>query len=795
MAGPSADVFPEASGAFARAVSWIRHVTPEGNHLSETGWRRRHAAIVGILWAHVVVLPFFGAANGRGLIHSSLESLVVVGFAVGASMRAVTNPARSVLATFGLTISSALLTHFSGGLIEMHFHYFVVVAIVTLYQSWLPFACAIGFVLLHHGIAGAISPEGVYNHPDAIAHPWKWASIHAFFLASESIACLTAWRLNEDAIDRERSARGALEKANKDLAEAQEIARIGSWEWDMDTGVVWWSDELCRIFGIKPGTATPGTGSFIELLHLDDLGSFTDQIAETKEGSCPRLERECRIIRPSGETRVIRIIGSATYDADGKGRMVGTSQDITEQKKLELEIEYKAFHDPLTDLANRVLFRDRLIEALRQANPVSVIFMDLNDFKTVNDTLGRVIGDELLVAVARLLESLVHPEDTVARFGGDEFGILVQNETHAAQIAERIHAALETPIVLDSVEVVTRVSLGVATAEGTQTADELLRDADIAMCTVKATGESGFAVCGPEMRSTAVGRLELKAELRRAVKDHEFLLHYQPIVSLDSHEVVGLEALIRWDHPDRGMVAPGDFIPLAEESGAIVPLGSWVLKEAVRETKRLQEATGRPFSISVNLSARQLHEVDLLDTVNEALTTTGLDPSNLVLEITETFLKRKPESSIRALDGLRGLGVRIAVDDFGTGYSSLSYLHRFPIDILKIDRAFVANVTESPEKTALAQTVVELATALGLRTVAEAIETAEQLVALKALGCGDGQGYLFSKPLPMPELTAWLADRGMNGSKRTNGARLRRVDGDLNGARTDALSSPSLPHV
>ncbi|MPZ69412.1 MAG: EAL domain-containing protein [Actinobacteria bacterium] len=728
--------------------------------------------IVGLLWIHVGILPLFGAANGRGLLHSTLESLVVAGFAIGASMSSVSRTARSVLATLGLTTSSALLTHFSGGLIEMHFHFFVMVAIVTLYQSWLPFAFAIGFVLIHHGVAGAIEPGGVYNHPDAILHPWKWASIHALFIAGESIACLAAWRLNEDALERERSARGALEKANNDLAEAQEIARVGSWEWDLESGSLWWSEELHRIFGTPPTPTIAGRASFLELLHPEDVAGFAAEVERIKSGAVSRLETECRIVRPDGEIRVVRIIGSASLETPGKGRVVGTSQDITEQKQLEQEIEYKAFHDPLTDLANRGLFRDRLVDALQRPHPVSVVFMDLDDFKTVNDTLGHIVGDELLVKVARTLESLVRPDDLVARFGGDEFAILIDDGSSAVDVAERIYLALEAPMILNSVEVVTGVSMGVATAEGTHTADELLRDADIAMYTVKASGESGFAVCSAEMRSTAIKRLELKTELKRALENDEFVVHYQPIVSLLTQEMVGLEALVRWNHPQRGLIPPIDFIPLAEESGAIVPLGSWVLHEAAREAKALQELMERSYSISVNLSARQLHEVDLLDTVHSALQSTGLNAENLVLEITETFLMGSPESSIRTLNGLRDLGVRIAVDDFGTGYSSLSYLHRFPIDVLKIDRAFVAGVAESPEKTALAQAVVKLATALDLRTVAEGIETPEQLVALEALGCRNGQGFLFAEALPMPELEAWILERTSRGVARANDARL-----------------------
>ncbi|HYN35570.1 MAG TPA: EAL domain-containing protein [Actinomycetota bacterium] len=658
---------------------------------------------------------------------------------------------------------SAILTHLFHGLIEMHFHFFVVVAVVTLYQSWFPFACAIGYVLLHHGVAGALDPTSVFNHPSALAHPWKWASIHALFIAGESLACLTAWRLNELALDNERSARTALERANRDLAEAQELASVGSWEWDMETDKVLWSEELFRIFDKDPETFTPTLVGFLELVHPDDRLHMTAQIEAAREGTRV-LDTDCRIVRPDGSVRIVHAIGTVAQEADESGRrMVGTCQDVTEQKLLEQEIEYKAFHDPLTGLANRGLFRDRLSHALSRRDSggaVAVIFMDLDDFKSVNDSLGHGMGDQLLFNVARILESQVRASDTIARFGGDEFAILVDEDgaPAAVGVAQRVQEALSHPVAVDAGEATVRPSMGIAIAGHITTQDDLLRDADIAMYSVKAENKGGFQVCSSEMRKSVIKRLELKTELQRAIEREEFTLHYQPIFCLDTRDVIAVEALVRWDHPHWGLVPPGDFIPLAEETGLIVPLGTWILREATRQAKALQEPTGNHFALNVNLSARQLRETDMVSVVQQALLASRLLPSDLTLEVTETVLMGSVNASMAALNELRDLGIRIAIDDFGTGYSSLSYLHQFPIDTLKIDRSFLIGAVEGRDEEALAEAVVKLAAALDLSTVAEGIETEEQLEKMLDLGCNAGQGFLFARQLPFAEIQAWRTD-------------------------------------
>ena len=742
--------------------AWLLHALPLGNQLSCESWSRRHSAILILLWAHVAILPWVGIINGHGAAHSLLEMAIVAVFALGASTKNLNNTTKSVLATIGLISSSAILTHFSHGLIEMHFHFFVMVAVISLYQAWIPFASAIGYVLLHHGIAGALAPESVFNHPAALDHPWRWAAVHALFIAGESVACLTAWRLNETALDSERSARLASERATKDLAEAQQIARIGSWEWDVESGNVWWSDELYRICGIDDPAFVPTVTSFVELIHPDDRAQVAALLARVESGA-PTLGLDCRIVRPDGATITITATGSLSDDADASSRrMVGTCQDITDRKKLEDDIQYKALHDPLTGLANRGLFRDRLGHGLsrrRPAGSLAVIFLDLDDFKSVNDRLGHRAGDELLVAVARLLESTVRASDTIARFGGDEFAVLVEDAepSAATMVADRIQSAFEAPVVLKAGEIALQVSMGIAQADEKTSADDLLRDSDIAMYAAKATEKGGYKICTPAMRTSVLQRLELAMALKDAVTNHEFVLHYQPLVDLDSGHVIAFEALVRWEHPDLGTIPPNEFIPLAEKSGAIVPLGTWVLQEAAAKAVQLQEVVGRPLRMGVNISARQLHEADVVEIVQEALLTSGLDPADLVLEITETVLMSKRETIIRALDELRSLGVKVAIDDFGTGYSSLSYLHQFPFDILKIDRAFVEASVEGPEEAAVAQAIATMANALNLVTVAEGIETADQLDKMRALKCRSGQGYLFSRPLPMEDLLKWLA--------------------------------------
>jgi diguanylate cyclase (GGDEF)-like protein/PAS domain S-box-containing protein len=440
--------------------------------------------------------------------------------------------------------------------------------------------------------------------------------------------------------------------------------------------------------------------------------------------------------------------------------------DISERKHLEDELTRQALHDPLTGLPNRTLLLDRLAHALarseRSRTPVTVLFLDLDRFKTVNDSLGHTAGDRLLASVAERLRAYVRPSDTVARLGGDEFGVLLEDAAAdgGAMVAERLAEAIAAPFVLEGRQVFTRASIGIATntAAGAK-AEELLRDADLAMYMAKAQGKGRHAVFESGMHAAVMERLELEADLRRALGSREILLHYQPMVRLGDASLVGLEALVRWSRAGR-LVSPAEFIPVAEETGLIHGIGRWVLEEACRQGAawHLEHPLSPPPRLSVNLSIRQLQDPGLVGDVKRALADSGFEPGCLILEITESMLMDEPEVAIERLRRLKDLGVQLAIDDFGTGYSSLSHLRRFPVDVLKIDRSFVASLLSGPEDAALAHAIVKLGHTLQLRTVAEGIETEEQWSTLRSIGCEYGQGYLFSRPLPTEAVGAVLAE-------------------------------------
>ena len=435
---------------------------------------------------------------------------------------------------------------------------------------------------------------------------------------------------------------------------------------------------------------------------------------------------------------------------------------LTDAKLVE-EANHQAFHDSLTGLPNRALFVDRLAQALSRAertqSPVGVLFLDLDGFKTVNDSLGHAAGDELLVAVARRLQGCIRAGDTAARFGGDEFAVLVEGlkaSENAVAVADKILTELRTPFRLRSRRVSINASVGIAT--GTSRSEDLLRNADLAMYRAKSHGKRRYETFEPAMHAAMVERLELEADLQRAIERREFMLEYQPIVSLGTGAFVGAEALVRWKHPQRGLVPPSVFIPIAEETGQIPAIGRWVLFEACRHGAKLQ-ATHRPFAISVNLSSAQLQQPSLAGEVEQALRETGLDPASLVLEITETMLMVDTEATIGRLGRLKELGIHLAVDDFGTGYSSLQYLRRFPLDLLKIAKSFVDGLGGPEEESTLARAIIELGDSFQLQVVAEGIERPSQVDRLLELGCRLGQGFYFAKPMDYRAIEYILAER------------------------------------
>ena len=596
-------------------IQAVWHWMPQGQLLPEHIWRRRHQTIVYLMWFHVVFLTAFGLIQGQSVPHMMFESGLLILPTLLAGSEWASMKLRVAAASFGLITASAMLVHLSGGYIEAHFHFFVMIGVLTLYQDWMPFLVAIGYVVLHHGVAGVIASESVYSHENAIAHPWRWALIHGGFVLAASAAHIVAWRTNEN--------------------------------------------QLLR--------------------------------------------------------------------------------------------------DPLTGLPSRVLFNDRLSQALerlqrRRGRHVAVLFLDLDRFKVINDSLGHTAGDKLIVAVADRLRNSLRRHETVARFGGDEFAILcedISDEQDAIAVGERVLRAFATPFHLAHGESVSSSSLGIAlSADPDQDVEELIRDADAAMYRAKEAGGGRIMLFDEVTRQRALTRLHTETALRAAIERDEFRVYFQPEVSVETGAIVGLEALVRWEHPDDGLVGPDRFIALAEETGLIVPIGTWVLNEACRLAQRWQaeRAHDEPLVVRVNVSARQLAHDDLIDLVAAALQRTGMDPAHLCLEVTESVLVEDPESSVRTLGALKALGVKIAVDDFGTGYSSLEYLRTFPVDCVKIDRSFVRGIPHSSEDVAIVNAVIELGHALGLSVTAEGVETSEQLGNLQTTGCDTAQGFLFSRP-------------------------------------------------
>jgi diguanylate cyclase (GGDEF)-like protein/PAS domain S-box-containing protein len=515
-----------------------------------------------------------------------------------------------------------------------------------------------------------------------------------------------------------------------------------------------------------------------DYVHAEDRSEELAAFQALAEGNEISARREVRYRTKSGGVRWLEVHARVSRGVDGVlVGLAGTLRDVTERheaeealRDAEAQLAHQALHDPLTGLANRVLFRDRVEHALGRAvrgERVAVLFLDLDNFKAVNDSLGHAEGDRLLETVATRLLRATRGLDTVARLGGDEFAILLEGmgqESDVPVVVDRIASAMRRPIPLQGREVTITASIGVAHMDAGQGVEEVLRNADLAMYRAKAAGKGGHEVFEPGMHAAVLERLDLETDLRKAVDRAEFRLVYQPIVECETGRPLGAEALLRWHHPTRGVVPPTAFIPMAEETGLILPIGRWVLIEACREAQRWQsDAAGAPTpSLSVNLSGRQLMDPALVEIVAGALSESGLQPSLLTLEITESVLMQDTESTLRALHELKALGVRLAIDDFGTGYSSLSYLKRFPIDALKIDKAFIDGVARGGSDAALARAIVTLAGMLGLSTVAEGVEYPKQRDQLVTLGCSHGQGYLFARPLVAGEI------RELLGASKTN---------------------------
>ncbi|GAA2604651.1 putative bifunctional diguanylate cyclase/phosphodiesterase [Paractinoplanes durhamensis] len=525
--------------------------------------------------------------------------------------------------------------------------------------------------------------------------------------------------------------------------------------------VLYQSESVQRVFGF-PARVFSGK-RLTKLVDPESAVRLAQAMRQVAGRPYATIMLELPVKHHDGRIRQAEVTITNLLSDPSVAGLVLNTRDISERKELQDQLVHEAYHDALTQLANRALFRDRVCDALRSRGPdddVTVLFLDLDGFKEVNDSLGHLAGDQLLVQVADRLRTSVREVDVVARFGGDEFAVLIQaslDSDDAEQVARRIIEVLDQPFRSDSRDIHVQASIGLAAAgvlgepEG-DGAEQLMRNADLAMYKAKSAGGGCFASYHPDMLAGLVERLELEADLRAALDRGQLHLHYQPTVDLVTSEVIGFEALARWEHPSRGLIPPAEFIPIAEATGLIVPLGRWVLDEACRQAVEWSaRAGGRPVKMAVNVSVRQFDRADLVEVVSGILAETGMPADQLCLEMTESVLMTDTDDNLEQLVRLKALGITLAIDDFGTGYSSLAYLRRFPVDTLKIDRSFVERLGALTDDTALADTIVQLGKSLGMATVAEGIEEFGQLAALREMGCHFAQGYYFSRPVPAAE--------------------------------------------
>ena len=576
------------------------------------------------------------------------------------------------------------------------------------------------------------------------------------------VAIENAWYRAQ--LERERGALRESEERFRQMAES-----IGDVFWLGDTArrrALYLSPAFERIFCMPVAAVYADARAWVAHVHEDDRAALSAHMDSTEAVD---FEIGFRVCPPGHETRFVQM--RVYVVRDGEGRLVrraGVIQDVTERKAQEARIEHLAYHDSLTGLPNRAMLMDRLGQALSQAQrldqQVAVLFIDLDRFKIVNDSLGHPVGDQLLQEIARRLRASLRDNDTVARVGGDEFQVVVGNvagASDAARIAEKLMRVLGEPFVLEGQELHVTASLGVSLFPRDGASGELLlKYADIALYEAKGEGRNAYRFFSPEMNAQAHGRLRLENDLRRAVERHELELHYQPQLDLGTGEVCAVEALVRWRHPVRGLVLPNAFIPMAEETGLVMGIGEWVLNEACRQVAQWQREgladNLSPLRVAVNISARQLQRPGLDGAVRRALALSGLPADCLELEITESSVMLDPSHAQSVLQSLRELGVQLSIDDFGTGYSSLAYLKRLPLDRLKIDRSFIGGIPSDSDDAAIVETIIVMTHKLGLRVIAEGVETLEQQLQLVRQGCDEMQGFLLAHPVPADELPALL---------------------------------------
>jgi len=572
----------------------------------------------------------------------------------------------------------------------------------------------------------------------------------------------------EEEIKERKQTEEALRVSEERYALAARGANDGLWDWDLRTNMIYYSFRWKSMLGYDEKNISGHPEEWFRRVHPDDRGEVEAKIAAHLSGRSEHFESEFRIMHKDGMYRWVLNRGLVIRDENGHAyRMAGSQTDITAKKTVDEQLVYNAFHDALTGLPNRALFMDRLQHLIavtkRRANEIyAVLFLDMDRFKIINDSLGHTVGDQILVVMGQKLSECLRPGDTVARLGGDEFAVLLHNINEvkdAVEVAERIHHKLSAPLLIKEREVFSSVSIGIAmSSEHYERPEQVLRDADIAMYQAKARGNACHEIFDAKMHANILDRLQLEADMRGALDHNEFVLFYQPIIDLKTHQLISFEALVRWNHPTRGLIYPLEFIPMAEENGLINTIGEWILRESCRELRILQERYPKqpPLKMSVNISGKQFTQCDLASKVADIIMETGIDASTLALEITESMIMENVDTAVGTMNQLRSMGIQIHIDDFGTGYSSLSYLHRFPIDAIKIDRTFINKLTADGKNKEIIQSILSLATSLNFEVIAEGVEMNHQLVNMQNMQCQFGQGFLISVPMEPGAIDAWV---------------------------------------